>query len=62
MRTGNRQRIDMAWRAGVSLRHHAAASVEQRARQIAGLAHHRAEGDALQSLGALGDDADQVGP
>ena len=62
MRAGDRQRIDVAGRAGVGLRHHAAAPVEQRTGQIAGLAHHRAEGDALQRLGALGDDADQVGP
>ena len=62
MRAGNRQRIDVAGRAGVGLRHHAAAPVEQRAGEVAGLAHHRAEGDALQRLGALGDDADQVGP
>ena len=62
MRAGDGQRIDVAGRAGVGLRHHAAAPVEQRAGQIAGLAHDRAEGDALQRLGALGDDADQVGP
>jgi hypothetical protein len=33
MRAGNRQRIDVAGRAGVGLRHHAAAPVEQRAGQ-----------------------------
>ena len=52
----------MAGRAGIGLRHHAPAPVEQRHREIAGLAHDRAEGDALQRLGALVDDADQVGP
>ena len=62
MRARNRQRIDVTGRAGVGLRHHAAAPVEQRARQIARFAHHRTESNALQSLGALGDDADQVGP
>jgi hypothetical protein len=59
---GERQRIDVAGRAGIGLRHHAPAPIEQRHRKIAGLAHDRAEGDALQRLGALVDDADQVGP
>ena len=59
---GERQRVDVAGRAGIGLRHHAAAPVEQRHREIAGFAHDRAEGDALQRLGALVDDADQVGP
>jgi hypothetical protein len=62
MGAGDRQRVDVTGRAGVRLRHHAAAPVEQRAGEIAGLANHRAESDALQRLGAFGDDADQVGP
>ena len=62
MGAGDRQRVDVAGRAGIGLRHHAPAPVEQCAGEIAGLAHHRAEGDALQRLGALIDDADQVGP
>ena len=59
---GGGQRIDVAGRAGVGLGHHAAARVEQAAGQVAGLAHDRAEGDALQRLGLLADDADQVRP
>ena len=62
VRAGERQRIDVAGRAGIGLRHHAPAPIEQRAGEIAGLAHDRAEGDALQRLGPLVDDADQVGP
>ena len=59
---GGGQRVDVAGRAGDGLRHHAAAPVEQRVGEVAGLAHDRAEGDALQRLGLLVDDADQVAP
>ena len=52
----------MAGRAGIGLHNHAPALVEQRAGEVAGLAHDRTEGDALQRLGPLGDDADQVRP
>ena len=62
MGAGDRQRIDVAGCAGIGLRHHAPAPVEQRAGEVAGLAHHRAERDALQRLGPLADDADQVRP
>ena len=37
-------------------------AIEQRVGEIAGLAHNRAECDALQRLGLLADDADQVAP
>src|SRR6202162_5723027 len=56
------ERIDVARRAGDGLRNHAGLGVEQRGGQIAGLAHHRAESDALQCLRLLADDADQVAP
>ena len=59
---GGGQRVDVAGRAGDGLGDHAAARVEQAAGQVAGLAHDRAEGDPLQRLGLLADDADQVRP
>ena len=62
MLAGGGERIDVAGRAGDGLRHHAAAPVEQRVGEVAGLAHDRAEGDALHRLRLLADDADQVAP
>ena len=44
------------------LRDHPAFTVQPRGGQVARLAHHRAERDALQGAGLLADHADQVGP
>jgi hypothetical protein len=62
MAASGRQRVDVPRCAGVGLRHHAAARVEQGRGQVARLAHDGREGDALQGLGLFADDADQVGP
>ena len=62
MLAGGGQRIDMSGRAGDGLSHHAALGVEDRGGEIAGLAHDRAEGDALQRACLLAHRADQIAP
>ena len=56
------QRIDVARRPRHRLGDHPALAVEQRAGEVARLAHHRAERDALQRAGLLGNRGDQVRP
>ena len=56
------QRVDVPRRSGDGLGDHPALAVEQRAGEVARLAHHRAEGDALQRAGLFGHRADQVRP
>jgi hypothetical protein len=54
------QRIDVAWRSGVGLRHHPATRVKECARKITRLANNGRERNALQRLGLLAHDANQV--
>src|SRR3954468_11108077 len=62
MHAGSRKRVDVAGRSGDRLRHHAAAAIEQRIGQVSGFAHDRREGDALQRLGLLAHNADEIAP
>ena len=55
----DRQRVDVAGRAGDGLGDHAAAPVEHRVGEIAGLAHDRAERGPLQRSRLLVDGGDQ---
>ena len=61
-RRGAGERVDVAGRAGDRLGDHAAATVEHRVGEVAGLAHDRRERGALQRPGLLVDRGDQALP
>ena len=57
-----RERVDVAGRAGHRLRHHPGPAVEHGVGEVAGLPDDRAEGGPLQRLGLLVDRGDQALP
>ena len=59
---GPRHGVDVARRAGDRLRDHAAAEVVDPGREVAGLAHHRAERGPDDGLGLLLDHRDEAVP